>query len=154
MAPLDPPPEAVYDSLEVAEAHIQQWAEAHGYATVRKNHSKDKFGEMRKIWVMCDKGGKIRRIEPQPQQDNEDRDGEDDDTQRRTKPKKTRKAGSRKTRCEFQLAITRTPDREWAVEVLKDAHNHEPSDHPSAHPSHRKPMADRASGYPPGYETA
>lgn len=161
MAPLDPPPEAIYDSPEVAEAHIQQWAEAHGYATVRKNHSKDKFGEMRKIWVICDKGGKIRRVEPlnsggtQPQQDNEDRDGRDDDTQRRTKPKKTRKAGSRKTGCEFQLAITRTPDREWAVEVLKDAHNHEPSDHPSAHPSHRKltqdeenllkSMADRAA---------
>jgi hypothetical protein len=27
MAPLDPPPEAIYDSPEVAEAHIQ---EAHG----------------------------------------------------------------------------------------------------------------------------
>lgn len=64
MAPLDPPPEAIYDSPEVAEAHIQQWAEAHGYATVRKNHSKDKFSEVRKIWVICDKGGKIRRIEP------------------------------------------------------------------------------------------
>ncbi|KAN0082124.1 hypothetical protein V8E54_003422, partial [Elaphomyces granulatus] len=142
---LDPPPEAIYDSPEIAEAHIQQWAEAHGYATVRKNHSKDKFGEMRKIWVICDKGGKIRR----------DRDGRDDDTRRRTMPKKTRKARSRKTGCEFQLAITRTPDREWAVEVLKDAHNHEPSDHPSAHPSHRKltqdeenllkSMADRAA---------
>jgi len=62
MAPLDPPPEAVYDSLKDAEAYVQQWAEAHGYATVRKTHSKDKFNEIRKIWVICDKGGKIRSI--------------------------------------------------------------------------------------------
>jgi len=34
-------------------------AEAHGYATVRKNHFRDKFNEIRKIWVICDKWGKI-----------------------------------------------------------------------------------------------
>ena len=161
MAPLDPPPEAIYDSPETAEAHVQQWAEAHGFATVRKNHSKDKFNEIRKIWMICDKGGKIRSIkplngsEPQQQKDYDAQDDGDDDTQRNPKPKKGRKAGSRKTGCEFKLTITRTSDNEWAVEVLNDTHNHEPSLHPSAHPSHRKltqdeenllkSMADRAA---------
>lgn len=59
MAPLDPPPEAVYDSIEAAEAHIQQWAEAHCYATVRKNSSKDKFKKIRKIWIACDSSTQI-----------------------------------------------------------------------------------------------
>jgi len=75
MAPFDPPPEAIYDSPETAEAHLQQWAEAHGYATVRSNHPKDKFDEIRKIKVICDKSGKIRSIKPlngdESQQDNE-----------------------------------------------------------------------------------
>jgi hypothetical protein len=123
MVPLDPPPEAVYDSPEVAEAHIQQWAEAHGYATVRMNHSKDKFNEIRKIWVICDKGGKIRSIQSLNNShglQHEDQDNGDNNAQRRTKSK-TRKARSRKTGCEFQLAITRTPERMWAVEVLNRA---------------------------------
>ena len=81
---------------------------------------------------MCDKGGRGRSIKPLngrelQQQDNEAQDDGDDDTQRKTKPKKGRKAGSRKAGCEFKLAFTRTPDNEWAVEVLIGTHNHEAS---------------------------
>src|SRR6266480_6645451 len=132
MAPLDPPPEAIFDSPETAEAHIQQWAEAHGYAIVRKNHSKDKYGEIRKIWVICDKGGKIRSIkalipdavnDPQPQgQEPQDNDA----AIQETKPK-GRKSGSRKTGCEFMLTITRNSGHKWNVEILNSTHNHEPS---------------------------
>jgi len=109
---------------------------------VRKNHSKDKFNEIRKIWMICDKGGKIRSIkplngsEPQQQQDDDAQGDGDDDTQRNAKPKKGRKTGSRKTGCEFKLTITRTPDNEWAVEVLNDTH-------PSVHPFHRKLTQDK-----------
>ena len=110
----------------------KQWAETHGYATMRKNHSKDKFNEIRKIWVIFDKGGEIRSIKPlnsgepqQQQQDNEVQNDGDDDTQR-------------KTGSEFKLTITRTPDNKWVVKVLNDTHNDEPSLQPSAHPSHRK----------------
>jgi len=75
--------------------------------------------------------------------DNNAQDDGNDDTQRNAKPKKCRKAGSRKTGCEFKLTITRTPDNEWAVEVLNDTHNHETSLHPSAHPFHRKLTQDK-----------
>jgi BRCT domain type II-containing protein len=50
----------------------------------------------------------------------------------RSKPKKGRKAGSRKTGCEFKLTITRTPDNKWVVEVLNNTHNHELPRHRSA----------------------
>jgi len=40
----------------------KQWAEARGYEIVRRNHSKDKFDKIRKIWVIRGKGGKIRSI--------------------------------------------------------------------------------------------
>jgi len=128
MAPLDPPPEAIYESIEVAEAHIQQWAEAHGYATVRKTSVCDKRGEIRKIWVICDKGSKIRSIKPPVPATTDQQQGE-------TKP---RKAGSRKTGCEFTLTITRTSEIQWEVAIITATHNHEPSVNASTHPTHRK----------------
>ena len=132
MAPLDPPPEDLYDSIEVAEANVQQWAEAHGYATVRKTSTKDAYSEMRKIWLICDKGGKIRSIRSLVPASGEQRQG---DTRLETKP---RKAGSRKTGCQFELTITRIPEEQWKVAIISPTHNHEPSLNASAHPAHRK----------------
>jgi len=66
-----------------------------------------------------------------------------DNTTTQTKPKKGRKAGSRKTRCEFKLTLTRTPSNKWDVTVLNGTHNHEPSLNPSTHPTHRKLTQDK-----------
>jgi hypothetical protein len=129
---LEPPPEASYHSVELAEAAIQQWAEAHGFATVRKRSRQDKRTppSTRKVWVICDKGGRPRTI---------NNAGDENDQE---KANKSRKTGSRKTGCSFELTVTRTLSNMWEVAILEASHNHEPSLDPSAHPSHRKLIED------------
>ena len=112
MAPLDPPPEAVYDSIEVAEAHIQQWAEAHGYATIRKNSFKDTYGEIRKIWIVCDKRGKIRSVKSFVPASASASVSDEQQQGHAKSQTKFKKAGSRKIECEFTLTITRNPEKQ------------------------------------------
>ena len=112
MAPFDPPPEAVYDSIEVAEAHIQQWAEAHGYATVRKNSFKNTYGEIRKIWIVCDKGDKIRSVKSFVSV-SASASASDEQQQSHAKLQtKFRKAESRKIECEFTFTIIRNSEKQ------------------------------------------
>ena len=109
MATLKPPQVAVYDSSTIAEARVQQWAEAHGYATVRKNSACDKQGEVRKIWIICDKGGKVsstKLLFPDTAKFKE--------CHNKLSKKAVVKRGQRsveirisKTGCEFMLTVTR-----------------------------------------------
>src|SRR5271156_1957242 len=122
------PPEGSYRTCFLAEAALQQFAEAHGFAIIRNRSKVNKQGEIRKVWVQCDKSGKSKS---EKQQETESRD--------RERPYKARMTGSRKTECEFLVAIKRDiSSLMWDIEVIYGDHNHEPSLEPSAHPALRK----------------
>lgn len=143
MAPLDPPPEGTYATPAIAEAHLQRWAAAHGYATVRKRSKKDKRGQIRKISVICDKGGYSRAqksllTDATGKQDSPLKQEDHQASGQESRPRQSSKIGTRKTGCPFLIILKRTLEKQWAVKVVDANHNHEPSLDPSCHPAHRK----------------
>ena len=57
MQPLDPPPEASYESLDEAKEAIQQWARPRGYAMTNA-HSVKEHGNVKWVYMECDRRGK------------------------------------------------------------------------------------------------
>ena len=59
--PLAPPVETEYPSYASAKKDILEHARGEGYGVVEKRSKKDKkTGEIRKVWIHCDKSGKPR----------------------------------------------------------------------------------------------
>ena len=135
---LEPPPEGSHPTVELAEAVIQQWAEIHGYATVRRKSRFDKRSppSVRKVWIICDKGGKPRTIKSLEVDEEPEKELDRDDNNEK-RSKRRRLAGSRKTDCPFELTVTRTLET-WEIKIINGTHNHEPFITPTAHPSLRK----------------
>ena len=117
---LAPPPEGMTDaSDDNLIRRVQEWASNHGYAVViARSKINPKCGSKRKIWLRCDRGGKILAVHGQ----------------------KRIHGGSRLNECPFsatlQRSVTATFVGEWAFQVLKAEHNHVPTP-PIAHPSLR-----------------
>lgn len=121
--PILAPPNEVCESLEIAESSICEFAKSAGFAVVRERSKPDKNGNVRKVWLMCDKSLTCASASS-----------------------KRRTSGSRKTNCPFRAVIQRqqkTPD--WYVTITDPNHNHEPSQNPEAHPAHRKRSAETKS---------
>jgi len=59
--PLAPPVETEYPSYASAKKDILNHARGEGYGVAEKRSKKDKkTGEIRKVWIHCDKSGKPR----------------------------------------------------------------------------------------------
>ncbi len=113
--PLTPPVETEYPSYASAKKDILNHARGEGYGVAEKWSKKDKkTGEIRKVWIHCDKSGKPRAFGA------------------------IRKTSTRKTDCPFELTVTRTPLQDWTVQVIQGAHNHEASSITAQHPCHQK----------------
>ena len=90
-----------------------------GYA-VRILRSKiDKYGEVRKVWIVCDKSTKAKSVGIGK-----------------------RLTSSRKTECHFKCTLSRQrglgpEEGDWFLEVQNPAHNHAPEG-PSGHAIHRR----------------
>jgi len=118
--PLAPPPEATYNHLYQAEETVLKWARQEGYAVVelrlkKSEHKDPNMRVKRKVWMICDKGGKPQLAGT------------------------SRNTSIRKTDCPFQLTITRNHvTMKWTIAILNSEHNHGPSGDASAHPAHRK----------------
>jgi hypothetical protein len=119
------PPEAIYESREALFKAINAWAKTRGYAFTTQRSTKEKSGNMTIIYA-CD-----RSREPPTAQTG---------YQRRTT--------TRKTNCPFSV-IAKESGYSWVLKYRPDqrfsAHNHEPSQHPSAHPVHRQLSEEGAS---------
>jgi len=111
------PPERHFASREALFESINLWAKPRGYAFVTQRSTKEKNGTLRVIYA-CDRSrhppsGSLKR-------------------QRRTT--------TRRTNCLFSILAKEAADGSWALTHRPDPrfaeHNHEPSQHLSAHPVH------------------
>ena len=117
---LAPPPGGITDNSEEGLVRqVQEWAGNHGYAVVTARSKKNlKLGIKRKIWLRCDRGGKV--VE--------------------TCGQKRIHGGSRLNECPFSATaarvVTASQLGDWMLEVVDPEHNHAPTP-PIAHPSLR-----------------
>ncbi|KAK6850482.1 hypothetical protein PG987_000116 [Apiospora arundinis] len=114
------PPEGEYESRDALFKAINAWAAPRGYAFTTGKSTMEKTGR-RTVIYSCD-----RSCRP-PSATKERR----------------RKTTSRGTGCEFSVLAKESLDKtKWTLRHRPDkrfsSHNHEPSQHPSAHPNHRK----------------
>jgi hypothetical protein len=58
--PLTPPPDQIFSALASAIESAQTHAGNHGYAVAKLRSKKNKAGDMYKVWLKCDRGGKYR----------------------------------------------------------------------------------------------
>ena len=112
------PPEAIYDSRDALFKSINAWAAPRGYAFSTGKSTKEKSGRMT-VTYACD-----RLFQPS------------------TTGERQRKTTTRGTGCPFSVLAKESPDNTWILKHRPDRrfsiHNHEPSQHPSAHPVHRQ----------------
>ena len=113
------PPEGEYESRDAVFKAINTWAAPRGYAFINGRSTKEKTGRL-SITYQCD-----RRAKP-PAASKE----------------RQRKTTTRGTGCEFSVLAKESLDKTtWTLRHRPDRrfsqHNHEPSLHPSAHPTHR-----------------
>lgn len=113
------PPEADYESRDSLFNSINVWASTRGYAFTTGRSHREKTGRVT-ITYMCD-----RRCQP-PDPSKE----------------RQRKTTTRGTACPFSILAKEALDKTtWTIRHRSDrrfsVHNHEPSQHPSAHPAHR-----------------
>jgi hypothetical protein len=115
------PPESVYVSREALFEAIQNWAKPRGYAfTTGKSKRMEGSGRWR-VYFACD-----RCFRPSKEPSS-----------------RTRNTQSRGTGCLFSVLGVETQDKQnWELKHRPEAkfstHNHAPSSHPAAHPSHRQ----------------
>lgn len=100
----------------MAIAFVKTWARDRGYALVIARSKRNKKGFKSKIYMICDRGGKLRTKGPAHR--------------RRVK------TSTRKTGCQFGINFT---DRGgiWECDFF-GRHNHEPSISPYSHPQYRR----------------
>ena len=117
---LAPPPDGITDSSEDGLVkQVQDWASQHGYAVViARSKKNERLGTKRKIWLRCDRGGKVVG----------------------TCGQKRIHGTSRLNDCPFSATAARTVTSkdmgDWVLEVVDKEHNHRPAP-PIAHPSLR-----------------
>ncbi|KNE92166.1 hypothetical protein PSTG_14458 [Puccinia striiformis f. sp. tritici PST-78] len=143
--PLIPaPPEQSFGSRDECFESIQTWARINRFAisTARSYTVND---EVRVIY-RCDKSG-VYRPHRKDKKDSTKALTEENGTSSKEPatarkppkgpPKNANK--SRKTNCPFKMVLTHNPTTKmWDLVVDEAAHNHAPSDHPSAHYMHRR----------------
>jgi hypothetical protein len=113
------PPEGDYESRDALVKSINAWAAPRGYAFVTGRSTKEKTGKQT-ITYKCDRACRPPSASIERQ----------------------RKTTTRGTGCEFSVLAKQSLDRgTWTLRHRPDKrfslHNHEPSQHPSAHPVHR-----------------
>lgn len=113
------PPEATYSSREALYEAINSWAKPRGYAFVTGRSRTEKTGRITVVYT-CD------RFRRPPS----------------ASISRQRQTTSRSTCCQFSVLAKESLDHtSWSVKHRPDeqfaSHNHEPSQHETAHPAHR-----------------
>ncbi len=114
---LQPPPPGVYPDLEALMQAANSHAKSQGYALVKQRSKKNNKGELKKVYLRCDRGGRyLDKAAPLG---------------------RTRYHTSRLIECPFS-ATASCREGEWYLDIRLPDHNHEGSLVPSAHPVHRQ----------------
>lgn len=112
------PPECHYESRKALFVSINSWAATRGYAFTTQRSTKEKKGNQTVVYA-CDRASLPPSDLREPQ----------------------RKTTTRKTNCPFSVLAKESIGGGWALKHRPDQHfslhNHEPSQHPSAHPIQR-----------------
>ncbi|KAE8179523.1 hypothetical protein CF328_g9452, partial [Tilletia controversa] len=115
--PLQPPPEAAFDTKSSAIAYAQIWGGAEGYAVVTTSSAKGG----RYVYLGCDKGGKYKNCRGLNEENRQ------------------RKSATSKVGCFFKLRLKNENDGLWHLVVVNAHHNdHEVSTNIIAHPILRR----------------
>ena len=113
------PPEAVYDSRDALYKSINLWAKTRGYAFIARRSTKGKNNQST-VTYACD-----RACQPPT-----------------STARRQRQTTTRGTSCLFSILAKESSNGTWVLQHRSDncfsIHNHEPSQHPSAHPVHRQ----------------
>jgi hypothetical protein len=116
------PPQGFFESKLALYNSITAWSLTRGYAFTIHRSTREKNGKLTVIYA-CDRGGKPRRVAENI----------------------SKKTCTRKTDCPFSI-IAKESAAGWNLKHRLDRqswfHNHEPSQHPSAHPAHRQLSTD------------
>jgi hypothetical protein len=114
---LEPPPETeYYDTYQQLLAAVNNWALKQGYAITSKRTLKSKRGkgELYKIYLQCDRGGR-----------------------QKDRSNGIRSCASRRIDCPFDAVAKKDADL-WSLKIRDPEHNHPPFLSALAHPVHRK----------------
>jgi hypothetical protein len=114
--PLTAPPDEIFDTKGILKCKVQEHAVAHGFAVTTLRSKKNKKGEIYKIWLKCDRGGKYRARNLTPEN-------------------QVRLTSSRCIGCPFSAVGKKNELNEWVLSIPEPGHNHPPSHTRSAHPS-------------------
>jgi hypothetical protein len=113
------PPERDYESRDALFASINAWAATRGYAFTTGKSTSTKSGK-KIVTYACDRSCRP----PSPSRERQ------------------RKTATRGTGCQFSVLAKESLDKStWSLQHRSEcfcSHNHPPSQHPSAHPSHRQ----------------
>ena len=119
------PPEHDYETKDALSTSINAWATTRGYAFITGRSTKEKTGRQT-ITYTYDRSCRPPSVLRERQ----------------------RKTTTRGTGCQFSVLAKETLDRTWTLWHRPDkrfsTYNHEPSQHPSAHPVHRQLSKDDA----------
>lgn len=125
---MDLPPEQYYDSREALFVSINTWATTRGYAFIARRSTKEKNGKST-ITCACDRSCLSPALK-----------------------ERQRKTTTRGIGCPFSVIAKESSDGGWTLKHRPDrrfsVHNHERSQHPSAHPVHRTGIFSRVYGLP------
>ncbi|KAL2019069.1 hypothetical protein VTK56DRAFT_10100 [Thermocarpiscus australiensis] len=121
------PPEGDYKSKDALFASINAWAATKGYAFTTGRSTKERSGKQT-ITYTCNRFCRPPSVSRERQ----------------------RKTTTRGTSCQFSVLAKESLDKStWTLRHRPDKryslHNHEPSQHPSAHPAHRQLSKDDAA---------
>ena len=112
------PPECYFESRNALFEAINSWAKPRGYAFITQRSTKEKNGTSTVIYA-CDRS----RHPPS------------------SLVERQRRSTTRRTNCPFSVLAKELSDG-WALKHRPNqsfsTHNHQPSQHPSAHPVHRQ----------------
>ncbi len=114
---LQPPPPGVYPGLEALIEAANSHARSQGYAIIKRRSKKNKKGELKKVYLECDQGGRYH--------DQASRLG------------RTRDCSSRLIECLFS-AMASCKEGQWYLDIRHSTHNHEGSLIPTTHPVHHQ----------------
>jgi hypothetical protein len=102
MAPLDPPPELIYQSHEEGFDAVSNWAEVHGFSVRNRRTTTNRKGELRMRNICCTKFGICKSKAHIP------------------------KGGTQRTNCLFDCRLYSREAGTFELKVINPSHNHEP----------------------------
>jgi hypothetical protein len=101
-----PPASDKYTSWSEALASAREFAKAHGFAVIKQRTTKDRQGNLKQMYLRCDRGGTYREL---------------------SSSQHMRRTRSRRSGCPFSAVVDKSKRSEsWSLRIRNPEHNHGP----------------------------